>query len=285
DVYHYHAIGRGTRLIGVTGFGEREYLTVAVLNAALTHFELSARCWPLGVGNVRILRKIMEAVKLAGVIVDPAHQQAILEMAPQLHATAKENGAADILLFKDEGWHAFHTASRAWIESLCAAMKTTEATEQPLKDRMVVLAGLGGPTRTMAVEIHKRGGSVILASYRKKAVQQLAQALGCRFIQHDAIYSTLHNVLVICDEEKEESAGRGDLHPSYLKPGMVVMDLTASARPSEFLRQAQDRGCTVITPQQLFLQQIAQQARMLTGKHVPREVLERAIPESFAEEA
>src|SRR5215831_905693 len=41
-VYHYRAIDRSTRLIGVTGFGDREYATVAVLNAAFAHLGLPA---------------------------------------------------------------------------------------------------------------------------------------------------------------------------------------------------------------------------------------------------
>src|SRR5262249_9765246 len=42
EIYHYPAIGRSTRLIGVTGFGRRELVTVALLNAALAHLEFPA---------------------------------------------------------------------------------------------------------------------------------------------------------------------------------------------------------------------------------------------------
>src|SRR6516162_3903285 len=39
-VYHYRAIHRSTRLIGVTGFGERERATAAALNAAFAQLEM-----------------------------------------------------------------------------------------------------------------------------------------------------------------------------------------------------------------------------------------------------
>src|SRR5262245_48487612 len=42
EVYHYGAIDKSTRLIGVTGFGEPEYVTTAVLNGALAHLGLAA---------------------------------------------------------------------------------------------------------------------------------------------------------------------------------------------------------------------------------------------------
>jgi 3-dehydroquinate dehydratase / shikimate dehydrogenase len=44
DVYHYQAIEKTTRLIGVTGFGEREVVAVGVLNHVLGHFGMPARC-------------------------------------------------------------------------------------------------------------------------------------------------------------------------------------------------------------------------------------------------
>ena len=47
ELYHYEAFGPGTRLIGVTGFGERELATVACFNAVLAHHSLQARCLPI----------------------------------------------------------------------------------------------------------------------------------------------------------------------------------------------------------------------------------------------
>src|SRR5262245_61671834 len=94
DVYHYCSIGKQTRLIGVTGFGDGEVATAAALNAVLAHHQLPARCLPMGVGNIRVFRKVMEAVRLAGVVVDAAHQKDILEIAMELHPSAQQTQAA-----------------------------------------------------------------------------------------------------------------------------------------------------------------------------------------------
>jgi 3-dehydroquinate dehydratase/shikimate dehydrogenase len=74
SVYHYNAIERTTRLIGVTGFGEREAVAVSVLNYVLAHFQSPARCLPLAVGSLKLFRKVIDAAKLAAVSVDPEHQ-------------------------------------------------------------------------------------------------------------------------------------------------------------------------------------------------------------------
>src|SRR5215469_12630243 len=83
NVYHYRAITRATRFIGVTGFGETQRATVAALNAVFAHLQLPARCLPLGVGDVRLFGKVIEAVKLAGAVIDDEHRQSILPIVPQ----------------------------------------------------------------------------------------------------------------------------------------------------------------------------------------------------------
>src|SRR5262249_42847179 len=64
DIYHYPNVEKGTRLVGVTGFEESDRATVAALNAAFAHCNLAVRCLPLGVGNMKLFGKVIDAVKL-----------------------------------------------------------------------------------------------------------------------------------------------------------------------------------------------------------------------------
>lgn len=275
-VYHLESIGKSTRFVGVTGFGERELYSVAALNAALAHANLAFRCLPMGVGDIKVLRRVMDAVKLAAAVIDAEHQSTILEIEPELHGDAKETQSADLLIHKGEIWHAFDTACAARLQALAGALKAKSGAAQPIKDRMVLVVGINDMTRVLAKEVQRLGGNAILASHRRKAGQEMAQEIGCRFVQYEALYSTMHDALVVCDEERNESKG---LHLGYLKQGMVVMDLTASLRLSNLLREARDRGAQIVEPRQLFLQQLDQQARLLTGKTVPMDVLQKALPE------
>jgi 3-dehydroquinate dehydratase/shikimate dehydrogenase len=282
QVYGYDDIGHGTRLVGVTGFGEREYCTAALLNGALAHLGLPARCLPLGVGTVRLFRKIADAVKLAAVVVGREHQEAITEMAAELHPVAAQARAADLVLNKDGAWHGYHTLAPAALAALLAALKAKTGLEDPLRNRPVAIAGLGGAARVLAVELQRRGAGVILAGHDRKAAQQLAQEVGCRHIVFDGLYTMLHDVLLVCADE--QAAGRTGIHPGYLPAGMTVMDLTAELRRTPLLREARARGCAVVEPRALFLDQMIAVVRMLTGKEVERDVLERALPDLFEDE-
>jgi 3-dehydroquinate dehydratase / shikimate dehydrogenase len=286
SVYHYRSITKQTRLIGVCGFGDRETATTAALNAALVHHELPARCWPLGVGDLHMLRKIMDAVRLAGLVVDPEHQRDIVEIAAEQHPTAEQMRSADLLLHKFDHWKAYNFTCPAVLQALTRALRTKGPAEEPVKDRMVMIVGLTPVARALAQDIQRRGGHVTICSHQRKAGQQLAHDVNCRFIQFEALYTTSHDVLILCDEEKEEGLGRGSagVHAGYLKFGMTVLDLTAALRRTPFLQGAADRGCIVVEPDELLLDQLEQQARKIAGKDTPRDVLAEAIPQHLREE-
>jgi 3-dehydroquinate dehydratase/shikimate dehydrogenase len=275
DVYHYRAINRSTRLIGVTGFGERERATAAALNAAFAQLQLPARCLPLGVGSVRLFRKVIEAVKLAAAVIDAEHRCAILEIASDLSPSASRTQSADLLLHKDNRWHAHDTQ----IPATAAALETAVA--KPLRGRIIMIAGTNDLARSLARELKERGCVLVIASHDRDAAHKLAQELECRYVKFEALYSTNHDVLIVCGGEHTAGNVRkddGDVHPGYLKRGMTVLDARAAGGTSSLIREAKSRGCTVIAPGQVWLEQVALQARLLTGKEVVKQPLADAAP-------
>ena len=109
---------------------------------------------------------------------------------------------------RQEVYSTTQTVFQAALGALAAAIKEKSGADEPLKGRMVAVVGLDATARGLASELMRRGANVILVSHRKKAAQELAQALGCRHVQFEALYSTMHDVLIVCDEEKEEVKGK-----------------------------------------------------------------------------
>jgi 3-dehydroquinate dehydratase/shikimate dehydrogenase len=288
QIYHYGAIGHATRLVGVTGFALRDVASTCALNAGLAHLGLDKRCLPLGVGSIGLFRKIMDAVKVAGVVVGEEHRELVMGIATELDPGAEEAQAADLLVREQKIWHAYNTAGKAAIAALEAEIGKEKTAGQPLTGRMVMIVGVNAAARTVAAEIKKRRGIVIIASHQRDKAQALAQALESRHVQFEALYTTMHEILIVCDEEKEHSkskprSGEGSIHAAYLRPGMTVMDLTA-ANQSSLLREAQTRGCHVISPRQVLREQLAAQLYHLTGHQVPVEVLDRPLLDMLEED-
>jgi 3-dehydroquinate dehydratase/shikimate dehydrogenase len=269
QVYHYRAIDRATPFIGVTGFGELQKVTVALLNAAFANLGQAVRCLPVEIDDARLFRRVLEAVKAGSAVIDPGHQAAVAGVVDELKPSAQVAGGTDFISRHEGGWQGHHLLSRAAEAALVATLRAQGAAEGPLQGRTVVLVGINGMSRVLAARVHQVKGTPILAGEDLYAGQELAQAVGCRFVPIDALHNTPHDVLVRCD-------GTG-LNPGYLKAGMTVLDLTALPRDSDFLSEAGQRGVHVVPPRQVLVELLARQARAITGQDVAREVLLEAL--------
>jgi 3-dehydroquinate dehydratase/shikimate dehydrogenase len=279
--YLYSTISKTTRLVGVCGFTQREYIVAASLNGLFRKLDLPARCLPLPVGEPRQFRKIIDAVKLAGVVVDSDNLTTLVEVPAFTEAAAQRVGGLDMLLRKDDGWHGFNTLIRAAIGALEQLLHVRYPTETPLAGRPVAVIGVNALARMVARGILQRGAAPIIVSHHKAAGQEFAHELGGRFLSFDALYSTSHDVLVLCDNEPEfmGNTGYSSVHPGYLKAGMTVMDLTAALVLTPVLREARARRCAWAHPRKLLLDQLTMQARLLTGKDLTRQEVEQAMPD------
>jgi len=270
-VYHYRGIERSTPFVAVTGLGELQFVTVALLNAALARLGAPARCLPLEIGDSSLFRKVLEVVKVKGAIIDAGHQSAVRDVVAELKPSARLAGAVDFMAHQDGKWQGHLIFSRAVLAALEEALRAGRPAEGgnpgegPLRGRVIMFVGTNGLGRVLATAAQRAGAIPIIAGGDRQAAQALAQALGCRFILEEAVYTTLHDVLVRCDGTA--------LHPGFLKPGMTVVDVTALPRGSSLLGEAEQRGCQVVSARQLLVELVNRYLRALVGETVPREFL------------
>ena len=62
------------------------------------------------------------------------------------------------------------------------------------------------------------------------------------------------------------------IHPSFLKPGFIVMDCVYTPENTILIKEARSRNCHVITGLDLFVRQAALQFELFTGKKSPFEL-------------
>lgn len=283
EVYHYEDIDKSTPLVGVTGFSEREYVVAGTINAGMKQLGLKPRCWPLHIGDVHRFRKVMEIIKLLGVVVSDPWRKDILESVSDLEPAAQQAQAVDLIVYEDRDWHGYNLLWRAAGAALESTLREKYASDKPLENKIVMIVGANPTARSMALGVKSRGGIPVVASRDRKAAQALAQELGCRYIQFEALYSTQHNVLIVCaGEEDDPMQGRSvktTIHTGYLKPSITVMDFTSMPYESELLVEARKRGCDVVTPRRLLLEQIIQMLQLMTNQSVDRATIAARMDE------
>jgi 3-dehydroquinate dehydratase/shikimate dehydrogenase len=282
DVYRYRDIGKPTRFVGVTGLGERELLTTGLMNAAYAHLNLPHRVLPMQIGDMKLFRKVIDIVKMQGVTMDDAQYQRIHEAA-FLDETAKTPVQAGDLLTPggEQGWIGSNALGQWAAAALEESLRQREPDkEQPLRGRVCMLAGTGPLARMVAPGLKARGAALIFASKDRSEAQRLSQAFGGRQIGWDGIYATLHDVLVVCiekDNDEEEEDAKMPIHPGYLKATMTVLDLTNIPGRSRFMGEAKLRGCGIVSPGSLLIEQVRAHVQRVGGQEIGREVLREKL--------
>jgi 3-dehydroquinate dehydratase/shikimate dehydrogenase len=289
SIYHYRLIERATRLVGVTGASDWATAAIAGLNAAFASLGAPMRCLPLEIGDLRLFRKVIEAIKLTHVVIDAQHREAMHEVALEMEAGARRAGSADLIVHQSGTWSGFHLLDRAATDALEHVLHGNHKTDQPLSGRTVMLIGVNGLARAMAYRVQKHGANVIIASRDKAAAHALAQEQNCRHVQLDAVYTALHDVLIICAEEQRHAtlkpkSGETGLHAGYLKPSIAVMDLTAAMTGSDMLRGAAERGCPLVSPRSVLTEHIARWVSLICGKDAGSPTIREAIDLALGEE-
>lgn len=258
SIYHYQDIGKGTRFVGVTGFGMLARLRVALLNAALKDAGQPFRCLPLAIGEIPLLRKVLEAIKTTHVAIDDEHVEVIRPMAAEVDKVANGSGAIDWLQMRGTTWQGFNMRGLSLLSTLRARLNPQASPNQPFQGLTVVLVGLNNLATALGSRIAQGGGVPILACSNLENNQDFADMWNMKAIDLDSIASTPHQALIVCD--------RTDLSDANLAANATVADWNARFTPSPFLEHAGRQGCKVLSARELFLDEVSRQAKLLTSQ-------------------
>jgi 3-dehydroquinate dehydratase/shikimate dehydrogenase len=67
---------------------------------------------------------------------------------------------------------------------------------------------------------------------------------------------------------------------AFLIPGMVVFDTVYRPEETRLIREARERGATVVVGTEMFVRQAAEQVRLFTGHDAPKATLRRVLADA-----
>jgi 3-dehydroquinate dehydratase / shikimate dehydrogenase len=274
ELYGWREIDARTRFIGIVGFGPTETATVRTFHAGFQALGLNARCLPLALGRFEKLGQMLDILKINALVVSPRLASQLVEFAEQRDDAARESESADLLLKQRDGWHGYSTLWRAAVHALERELGTRSPGERPLERRNVLVVGSNGTSQALAWALQKRHGIVSLAAPDEKAARPLAEKLGVRFVPFSSLYDTLADVVVLADPSIAAGYGRSELNPSYLRPGMTVLNVCRLPDETEFVGEARERGAQVVEPSGVFAEYVASRFKSVTGRDLPPEAVQ-----------
>jgi 3-dehydroquinate dehydratase/shikimate dehydrogenase len=293
-VYHYEQINAETQVFGVIGDPVAHSLSPLLQNAAMRGLGFNGVYVPFRVprgADLGAFVKAFDVLPVQGYSVTIPHKEAAAALAARKDQAVVLTQAANTLVRRDDGLSAFNTDYEGVLDALRASLPPTpDGQPYVLHSKAVLVLGAGGVARAVAYALHREGALITISNRTPERAHKLAAEVGSRTIDWAGRHSILAEVVINCTSVgMHPNVDESPLHPSYLKPGLVVFDTVYVPETTLLVKEARSRGCHVITGVELFVRQAALQFRLFTGLEPPldqmRKVVKRALsPVTIREE-
>ncbi len=273
EEYRWNEIVRGTRFLGIVGMGAAENTAARVLNYSFAELGKPIRCLPLIPGKPDRLKKMLEVMKINGLIVDPLYSGRLDDFAQPADEDTRRSGYGDLFLQKTSGWKRTATLFVA-LESTAAAQR---GDARWVSGRATTVVGSGPLAVAAALWAASHHAAVSIAAPSDNAATSVAKRCGVRHVPWTAIHSARADAVILAGSEIVCGTGRRELNPSLLREEMTVVDLTRYPDESAFAEEAAMRGAYYISPPRIFAEQLQLQFQMLTGRDLPPMAFEKGL--------
>ncbi|MEZ6055305.1 MAG: type I 3-dehydroquinate dehydratase [Planctomycetaceae bacterium] len=274
EIYHCREIDRKTQFVAIAGFGDSQVATTRVLNAAFKQIDMNVRCLPIQPGDIKQLKKMLDALKVKAILVRGGLGKNILPLADHVEQSDRDSQFIDLLLNKSDGWHGFNTTWRAGLKTLEAKLGTGEKGERPLSRRNVLVLGNGGIAQSLVYAVAQRQGLVSICGPDDADAQRIAAANNCRYVPYQNLYDTLADVIVLADGRLRAGQSQGSINGSLLKSSHTVLDVSDPPLENSLFTEARERGCRLVEPTAVFREQLKTQFKAITAQDLPTEAFE-----------
>ncbi|MCG7520407.1 shikimate dehydrogenase [Ruegeria sp. Ofav3-42] len=205
------------------------------------------------------LESVLRTLPKAGYVganVTVPHKEAALRLAGHVSDRAAKIGAANTLVFQDDGSiHADNTDGYGFMENLRAG-----APDWNPEDGPAVVFGAGGASRAVLQALVDAGVPEILLTNRtRERADQLKEEFGPRIKVIDWVKAgnVIENAELVVNTTSLGMQGQPELRVPLdgLQPGAVVTDLVYAPLKTRLLQTAEDAGCTTVDGLGMLLHQ------------------------------
>lgn len=191
--------------------------------------------------------------------------------APPRSANAGKNGTGELAA----GWRGANTDAPGGL----AALQTVQALQGGgLKGRRVRILGAGGAARALAAGLREFGCSITIHNRTAARGAALADVFGCLVGDWDERCGLDGEIVINCTTvglwpDVDDSP----MPAERLDPGCIVFDTIYNPRRTRLLREAEARGCTVVSGVEMFIAQAAAQYGLWHRRDAPHAIMRRML--------
>lgn len=250
----------GFELYGLLGDPIDHSLSPRMFNEVFCWQRSNRAYLPLPGADLEGVLRLAAETGVRGVSVTMPFKEEMAGRCVRRDGLVEATGAANTVLFEDDGWAGYNTDGGAVVDALSAVW--------PPAAKRVALLGAGGAARAAAVALADAGAELTVLNRTPQRAAAVAALAGAEHGPLAALQHREFDVLINATPVgMQGTAGAGDapFPLDWLRGDEVVFDMVYRPRRTPLLRRAAARGCTVIDGLEMFVRQGAAQYRLLTG--------------------
>lgn len=269
SLYHVDQIDKETMVCGLVGLPVMHSLSPQIHNAAFTSAGVNGVYLPLEVKDVdQFFRRMVHPRtreidwNLRGLSVTAPHKQAVMPLLDWIAPEAKEIGAVNTVVVKNDRLQGYNTDAAGFIAPLLQRFAS-------MADRRVAVIGAGGAARAALWALQREKAKVTLFARDVGKAQSLAHLFNGRcetlssasFAGYDLVVNTT-------------PAGSGALLEQspvtreQLDRARCVYDLIYNPKETRLLREARELGCETLGGFEMLVAQAKLQFELWTGNRL-----------------
>jgi shikimate dehydrogenase len=237
-----------------------------MMNAAFAELGLDWRYVKLPVPPERFAETVraLPGSGYRGANVTIPHKAAAHAVADRLREAARATGAANTLVFEDDGIVADNTDAGGLLDAL----------GEPVPATALVL-GAGGAGRAAVWALRRAGADVAVWNRTAERAEAVAAELGARHVRRPEGAELVVNATSVGMAGAEGDAADA-LGLAGVEPPAVLVDLVYGREPTQLSRWAAERGARVVDGLEVLVRQGARSLELWTGRTAPLAVMRRA---------
>jgi len=283
--YHVRTIDAKTQVYGVIGEPIAHSFSPILHNQMYLLNKLNAVYLPFRVprGELQATLKSFESVPVRGYSVTIPHKEGAASLAKERDIRVTETSAANTLVHRPDGFHAWNTDYHAALDSIKSLTPKGEDDQpKPLNECHALVLGAGGAARAVVHGLHKSGIHVTVSSRTLERAEVLAKEVEGKAIDWEGRHQGKCDIIVNCTPiGMHPNVDESPIHQGHFKPGMLVFDTVYNPETTQLVKHARERGCTVVTGLEMFIRQAALQYQLFTGQTASldqmRSIMRRAL--------
>lgn len=273
-------------LIGNFGYPVWENPTEHMMEAVFKHHGMKFRYISTEVqkDDLKAAFEGVKAMGYKGFNCTLPHKQNIIPLLDGLGESAEVMGAVNCVVERDGKYIGENTDGKGYIESL---LKVTE-----IKDKTAVILGAGGAARAIGVELALSGASEIIIVNRTESTgQELATLINDKtpatasFHPLDGEYDVPMGADIVINATNiglYPDTTKVPINMNTLNSSMIISDVIPNPPKTQFIEDADKRGCTTIDGLGMLVNQGKIGIKYWAGIDVDASIMREALEDIFS---